>query len=114
MVGRALEGICVHQKTKAKTLAPGLKELLNKEIIDKRLFTWGEELRKLRNLGAHHFRGGRPQGRYKGDKKKSESQKDKEELKKGKEEEKKEMTSEWGSSSPRSKGTRRCVQSSLV
>jgi hypothetical protein len=53
MCGRAIEGICVHHKTKSKTLNPGLKELLDREIIDQRLFTWGEELRKLRNLGAH-------------------------------------------------------------
>jgi hypothetical protein len=53
MCGRAIEGICVHNKTKVKTLHGGLKELLDKEIIDKRLFTWGDELRKLRNLSAH-------------------------------------------------------------
>jgi hypothetical protein len=53
MCGRAIEGICVHHKTKAKTLNQGLKELLDSEIIDKRLFTWGDELRKMRNLGAH-------------------------------------------------------------
>lgn len=53
MCARAIEGICVHHKTKAKTLHSGLKELLASEIIDNRLFTWGEELRKLRNLGAH-------------------------------------------------------------
>jgi len=53
MCGRAIEGICVHHKTNAKTLSHGLKELLDNGIIDKRLFTWGDELRKLRNLGAH-------------------------------------------------------------
>lgn len=53
MCGRAIEGVCVHHKTKAKTLHSGLKELLDKEVIDKRLFLWGDELRKLRNLGAH-------------------------------------------------------------
>jgi Domain of unknown function (DUF4145) len=53
MCGRALEGVCVNHKTKAKTLAQGLEELKDKEIIDKRLYEWGQELRKLRNLGAH-------------------------------------------------------------
>lgn len=53
MCGRAIEGICVHHKTKGKTLNNGLKDLLDKEIIDKRLYNWGDELRKLRNLGAH-------------------------------------------------------------
>lgn len=53
MCGRALEGICKHHKTSAKTLAGGLKELKEKSIIDERLFLWSEELRKHRNIGAH-------------------------------------------------------------
>ncbi|MEZ4309570.1 MAG: DUF4145 domain-containing protein [Polyangiaceae bacterium] len=53
MAGRSLEGICLHFRTKDKTLSKGLKELLDKEVIDQRLFQWGEELRKLRNLAAH-------------------------------------------------------------
>ncbi len=52
MCGRALEGICVHFNIK-KSLAKGLKELLDTEIIDKRLYKWGDELRKVRNFGAH-------------------------------------------------------------
>jgi len=53
MCGRVLEGICQHHKTSAKSLANGLKELKEKTIIDERLFLWGEELRKHRNIGAH-------------------------------------------------------------
>lgn len=53
MSGRAIEGVCVHHNTKSTELAKGLKELLAKDVIDKRLFTWGDALRKLRNLGAH-------------------------------------------------------------
>jgi hypothetical protein len=53
MCGRALEGICSHHQTSAKTLAAGLKELKEKNIIDERLFLWSEELRKHRNIGAH-------------------------------------------------------------
>ena len=53
MCGRAIEGVGVHHTTKAKTLKMSLKELLDNEIIDKRLYTWGDELRKLRNIGAH-------------------------------------------------------------
>ncbi len=34
-------------------MAQGLKELLDMEIIDKRLFQWSEELRFHRNLAAH-------------------------------------------------------------
>jgi DNA-directed RNA polymerase subunit RPC12/RpoP len=52
MCGRSLEGVCVHFGA-GESLATGLKSLLEKNVIDQRLFTWGEELRKARNLGAH-------------------------------------------------------------
>ncbi len=53
MCGRTLEGICSEYETKNKALAGGLKELLEREIIDKKIYQWGEELRKHRNMGAH-------------------------------------------------------------
>lgn len=53
MSGRALEGICRHFKTKSQYLGGGLKELLDEEIIDKRLFEWSQELQKHRNIAAH-------------------------------------------------------------
>ncbi len=53
MTGRALEAMCHHFQTKKPMLALGLKELLGREIIDKRLFQWSEELRFNRNLAAH-------------------------------------------------------------
>jgi hypothetical protein len=53
MTGRALEAMCRHFETKSKVFAHGLKELLDREIIDKRLFRWSEELRVHRNLAAH-------------------------------------------------------------
>ena len=53
MCGCALEGICAEYGTKAETLANGLKELRDKKIIEGRLFEWGEELRKRRNIGSH-------------------------------------------------------------
>jgi len=53
MCGRVLEGICSIQKTKHKFLRGGLKELLDNQIIDKRIYEWGEALRKHRNIGAH-------------------------------------------------------------
>jgi hypothetical protein len=53
MTGRALEAMCRHFGTKSDVLAGGLKELLDREIIDKRLFQWGDELRINRNLAAH-------------------------------------------------------------
>ncbi len=53
MVGRGLEGICQHFKTKDVRPAAGLKELRDREIIDRNIYEWGEELRKHRNIGAH-------------------------------------------------------------
>lgn len=53
MSGRALEGVCRHFKTKSQYLGGGLKELLDKEIIDKRLFEWSQELQEHRNIAAH-------------------------------------------------------------
>ncbi len=53
MCGRVLEGICIEYKTKNKFLAGGLKELLDKQLIDKKIFEWGEALRLHRNIGAH-------------------------------------------------------------
>jgi hypothetical protein len=52
MCGRALEGIC-HDNGVQKRLAEGLKELSEKQIIDGRLFEWGNALREQRNLAAH-------------------------------------------------------------
>ncbi len=53
MCGKALEGICSEYKTKDKFLAGGLRELLKKKVIDEKIYQWGEELRKHRNIGAH-------------------------------------------------------------
>lgn len=53
MCGRTIEGVCIHHSTKSKTLAGGLKELKTKGIIDTRIYDWGDELRRHRNIGAH-------------------------------------------------------------
>ena len=53
MSGRTLEGVCRHHSTKSKILAQGLKELKDNGVIDDRLYQWGEELRKHRNISAH-------------------------------------------------------------
>jgi Domain of unknown function (DUF4145) len=57
MTGRALEAIGRHFHTKGKAdrlmLAEGLDELHNSQIIDKRLYEWGKELKENRNLAAH-------------------------------------------------------------
>jgi len=52
MCGRALEAICV-EKTAEKTLHKGLQKLKENNIIDDRLYRWGEALRQERNIGAH-------------------------------------------------------------
>ncbi len=52
MCGKAIEAICV-DKTGKKTLAEGLRELKNQNVIDDRLFAWSEVLREQRNIGAH-------------------------------------------------------------
>jgi hypothetical protein len=53
MCGRVLEAICKEYKTNGKRLVSRLKELLEREIIDKKMFRWGDALRKNRNIGAH-------------------------------------------------------------
>lgn len=53
MCGRILEGICKEFGIKNKLLGRGLKELLDKQIIDKKIYEWGQQLRKHRNIGAH-------------------------------------------------------------
>ncbi len=56
MCGRAVEALCaefgVNRRT---TLAKKLEKLREKEVIDGRLFKWGDALRLHRNLGAHGF-----------------------------------------------------------
>jgi hypothetical protein len=56
MCGAALEGIVHHFKIN-KTLFDGLNELRKRDIIDKRLHEWGDEIRKLRNIAAHDPKG---------------------------------------------------------
>lgn len=53
MCGRAIESICEDHKVSSKTFGGGLKELLDKGVIDKKLFSWSEALRRHRNIGAH-------------------------------------------------------------
>lgn len=52
MCGRAIEGMCRAHDCKGN-LSEGLKILLDKNVIDDRLFEWGDSLRKERNIGAH-------------------------------------------------------------
>ncbi len=52
MCGTVLECVCLDHTSK-RYLAEGLKELLDKKIIDSRIYEWGEALRQHRNIGAH-------------------------------------------------------------
>ncbi|MFM9329085.1 DUF4145 domain-containing protein [Paenibacillus mesotrionivorans] len=53
MCGRAIEAICKDNQTKSSNIAAGLKELLEKQIIDSKIYQWAEALRLHRNIGAH-------------------------------------------------------------
>ena len=53
MCGRTIEGVCKHHDPKTRNLASGLKKLKDDQIIDNRLYEWGDTLRNHRNLGAH-------------------------------------------------------------
>jgi HEPN domain-containing protein len=52
LCGRALERL-IKEKSSANMIGKGLVELKSKGIIDERLFSWAEALRKERNIGAH-------------------------------------------------------------
>ena len=52
LCGRAIERI-VRDKTGEKTIARGLQKLLDDRIIDEKLFSWADALRKERNTAAH-------------------------------------------------------------
>lgn len=53
MCGRAIEALCRELNANEKMLAEGLKELLDTGKIDKRLYEWGAELHRRRNIAAH-------------------------------------------------------------
>ncbi|HEX5127836.1 MAG TPA: DUF4145 domain-containing protein [Rhodocyclaceae bacterium] len=52
LCGRALERL-IKEKSGVPMIAKGLAELKAKGVIDERLFSWAEALRKERNIGAH-------------------------------------------------------------
>jgi len=53
MCGRVIEAICKDKLPNSRNLAGGLKELLESQIIDNRIYEWGDALRIHRNMGAH-------------------------------------------------------------
>ncbi len=52
LCGRALERL-IKEKAGVNTIAKGLAELKANKVIDERLFSWAEALRRERNIGAH-------------------------------------------------------------
>jgi len=55
MCRKTLEGICSEHGIKAGTLAGGLREMRDKEVIEGRLFQWAEALRLFGNDAAHQI-----------------------------------------------------------
>lgn len=53
MVGRTLEAVCKEFEPNSRTIFDGLRSLHSKGIISQELLEWSNELRVLRNLGAH-------------------------------------------------------------
>lgn len=53
MCRRALEGICSVFQARKGVLADRLKKLLDKQVIDRRIYDWTEALREYGNIGAH-------------------------------------------------------------
>jgi hypothetical protein len=53
MSGRALEGLCRDLNADESMLGKGLKQLHDAGQIDDRLYEWGRELNKKRNIAAH-------------------------------------------------------------
>jgi hypothetical protein len=57
MASRALEGVCRHFKGSREYVAPGLKELHKRKLIDDRLFQWSEQLNAHREVAANGTEG---------------------------------------------------------
>jgi hypothetical protein len=53
MVRRAIEGFCAENGVKNKTLHGALQDLVERDVIDRRLLEWADGLRILGNVGAH-------------------------------------------------------------
>jgi len=53
MVGRTLEAVCQQFEPSARSILKGLTAMRGRGIISQELLDWANELRVLRNLGAH-------------------------------------------------------------
>lgn len=54
MVRRTLEGLCIAHGVEERTLYKALSEMHSRDLIDKQLLEWAQELRTLGNQGAHY------------------------------------------------------------
>lgn len=54
MVGRTLEGVCAENNISERSLIDSLRKMRDQNLIDERLYQWADELRVLRNEGAHY------------------------------------------------------------
>ncbi|MGA2798367.1 MAG: DUF4145 domain-containing protein [Thermoguttaceae bacterium] len=53
MAGKSIEAVCLDKLGKPHNLHEGLQLLKTGKIIDEMLYSWGDLLRKERNIGAH-------------------------------------------------------------
>ena len=53
MVRRTIEGFCAENGVKNRNLHRSLQDLVERDVIDKRLLEWADGLRILGNVGAH-------------------------------------------------------------
>jgi len=53
MVGRALEAVAKDYDSKVRSIATGITKMHDTGVISEELFSWANELRTLRNIGAH-------------------------------------------------------------
>lgn len=53
MVGRTLEAVCKEHDPSVRTIFKGLKKLHQDGLISEELMEWADQLRVLRNIGAH-------------------------------------------------------------
>jgi len=53
MIGRTIEAVCKEYDPKTKSIFKGLEKMLNEGALSQEMYDWGNELRILRNRGAH-------------------------------------------------------------
>jgi hypothetical protein len=54
MARRVVEGVCIENGVKMRSLAQGMRDLRDRGVIDGTLAEWADGLRLLGNMGAHY------------------------------------------------------------